>query len=156
MILERTPYYAYAELDALLPSWQRWFLTRPKRILRLLFRLANWQHPDSILLCNTSAPVYAALQKAVPSARMMGQPATPVQLIVLGADREDEYTLSSHQFFDLAQEQAMFVVDNLHRSPTLWKQLKTHPRTTLTFDLYDLGIALLDRPLHRMDYVVSF
>ncbi|MBQ0048811.1 MAG: hypothetical protein KBT12_01015 [Bacteroidales bacterium] len=157
VIYERTHYYAYNSLDALLPRWQTWLNLRPRRLMRLIFRLANWQHPSCMRLLHPTPQVFEALKAAVPSSSMetdtdqVARDECKADLIYVGARAEAE-----------AREvlrggcPAMLIVDDLRHQTALWTWLKEHPRTTLTFDLYDLGIVLFDRPLNRMDYVVSF
>jgi hypothetical protein len=37
----------------------------------------------------------------------------------------------------------------------LWEQVKKHPRVSATFDLFDCGIAVLNRSVQKMNYTMN-
>ena len=58
-----------------------------------------------------------------------------------------------------APDQAVAVFEGIHRSRrrmAQWKAACRHPRATVTFDLYDLGIIFLHPKLNPQHYLVNF
>lgn len=51
---------------------------------------------------------------------------------------------------------AMLVLDNLQDNLTAWEMIKKDARTRVTFDLYDMGIALFTPTLNKQDYIVNW
>lgn len=52
--------------------------------------------------------------------------------------------------------EAMLVLDHLQSNLPIWEMLKKDARTRVTFDLYDLGIALFQPQLMKQDYIVNW
>ena len=58
-----------------------------------------------------------------------------------------------------APDKAVAVFEGIHRSrrrAAEWKAVCSHPRATVTFDLYDLGIVFLHPKLNSQHYLVNF
>lgn len=148
VIYERWPYYAYSELDALLPWWVRGLGLRPRKRLRLLFRLANWREPARMLLVDPSPEAYAYIRRAVQKAELCSNPDGVADFIYVSHPSEEALRC--------ADSRSILVVDNLRQHLDWWLRVKQDPRTAITFDLYDMGIVLFDRQYNRIDYTVSF
>jgi hypothetical protein len=69
-------------------------------------------------------------------------------MIVL--DREEE------RAFSYIAEGTMVVVLNLRRNRTFWKKIKADERVRVTFDMYDIGVAIARGELNKQDYVVNW
>ena len=58
-----------------------------------------------------------------------------------------------------ACEKTVFVLDGIRESletRRFWDEVRACPEVTVTLDLYSLGIALLDKKLHKKNYIVYF
>ena len=153
VLLEPWPYYAYAELDRLHPWWQRHVLTYPVRCRRMLFRLANAVHPGAMAIVGERPVEQAYMSAAVPSAAWAE--AAAADLVLIASERLAE----ALQLAELLPRGATIACEGINESAearSIWQKLKNHARTTITFDLYTYGIALLDRPLTPADYEVCF
>ncbi|MBR4709309.1 MAG: hypothetical protein IKM71_05875 [Bacteroidaceae bacterium] len=51
---------------------------------------------------------------------------------------------------------AMLVLDHLQDNLVAWQRIKKDARTRVTFDLYDLGIALFNPELTKQNYIVNW
>lgn len=74
--------------------------------------------------------------------------ADAVDMIV--ADRADELLLRC------VKDGTMMVLLNLRQNREFWKRVKSDEGITLTFDMYDIGVALAKRVLNKQDYVVNW
>lgn len=70
VILERGRYYAYDSLNKLHPWPVRLLKLYPLQCRRLLFRLANWVHPSSVLIIGDAPIETAYIRAAVPEAEI--------------------------------------------------------------------------------------
>ena len=50
----------------------------------------------------------------------------------------------------------LLVLTDIHRYREEWKQVKGNPQVTVTFDLYDMGIAFCLARLNKQDYIVNW
>ena len=60
---------------------------------------------------------------------------------------------------DVAQRltpDAMLVLDRLQDNLVAWHRIKKDGRTRITFDLYDLGVALFNPSFTKQDYIVNW
>ncbi|MCR5181077.1 MAG: hypothetical protein K6C30_07670 [Bacteroidaceae bacterium] len=160
VILEDTPYYAYAGLARLHPWWVRWGHFYPMKCRRLLFRLANYASPHRALLLTEDSVARAYVQAAVPRAELLTQQSvlagsTQADFIFVDADHEAlagrlAQTMPSH---------GMLVVEGIRRDKeTLrkWREIQQSPHTGITFDLYVYGIAFFDTSHFKQHYKVNF
>ena len=53
-------------------------------------------------------------------------------------------------------EGLMLVLTDIHRYREEWKQVKGNPQVSVTFDLYDMGIAFCLARLNKQDYIVNW
>lgn len=158
VVYEKLPYYAFRELDAQL-TWRQKFRTR--RYLHLLFRLVNYQQPVHVLyadahplelaylkaacpravLCNIEADdAFKAWQESAKSTDESGEK----RLLFLGAPYEDVAKICSAG--------TMLLLANVHEHKGWWESLPA----VVSFDLYDVGIALFDPHYQPQRYVVNF
>ena len=70
VVLESSAYYAYADLAHLHPWWVRWFRLYPMQCRRLLFRLANFAEPRTVVLRTEDEVAKKYIRAAVPRAEV--------------------------------------------------------------------------------------
>ena len=147
---------------------------------RLLFRLANRFKPKMILMTGSDlglAPLYiTAYSKdaqcivvekekdiAVVSRKYIDKYSSSIELVCsgdLGNDEIDFIVLGngSSDFetsLGLVNDKTVMVVADIQTSKASrkkWKLICNHPRVTVTFDLYSLGIVFFNPKLHRKTY----
>ncbi len=157
VVYEKGEYYAYAQLEKhhahRSPSLRR-------KDLRLLFRLANYQRPTHALLFGipTDNPLQSYLQAGSRHTQWHTHtddtaPSTVDMIIADAAWPEATDLLLSH-----LAEGGMLVVINLwpNRQRQAWKQLLSHPNSTIAFDLRDFGIVFHRPDLNRQHYKVCY
>lgn len=142
VIYERTPFYAYSELDKALPASMR---LRQRRGLHLLLRLSNHLQPTSILLPKDAWWEKRYLQSGCQKAKFHPIPAAGEMNLCLLREPSDE--VLQH-----ISEQSVLVLDNLHRHRHWFQSLPS----VVSFDLYDLGIAFFDKQYNKQYYKVNF
>ena len=71
VVLETTPYYAYSELAQLHPWWVRWGRMYPLSCRQLLFRLANFAEPKTVVLLTEDEVAKKYVRAAVPRAEII-------------------------------------------------------------------------------------
>ena len=71
VVLETTPYYAYSELARLHPWWVRWGRMYPLSCRQLLFRLANFAEPKTVVLLTEDEVAKKYVRAAVPRAEII-------------------------------------------------------------------------------------
>ena len=70
VVLESSAYYSYADLAPLHPWWVRWFRLYPMQCRRLLFRLANFAEPRTVVLRTEDDVAAKYIRAAVPRAEV--------------------------------------------------------------------------------------
>lgn len=151
--------------------------------LRLLFRLANWAEPTTLLLRGASPTVEAYITAARPSARLVSPsdetalPPTsaPAARTFVYCDSPAAYS-SAPLSGALSQEsptrqpsladapqpegaQSVIVVRGIHADEAArqcWEQLKAHSTSTVTFDLGRFGIIVSAPKINRQHYIVNY
>lgn len=142
VVYEKSPYYAYCELDSHLARSQR---LRQRRGLRLLFRLSNYAQPTRLFLPQGSALEGLYLQEGCRNACLCQQ-ATGKKRTLCYLKRPDENVLS------VLDKDSVLVIDDLHRHRQWFQDLKA----VVKFDLYDLGIAFFNPKYNEKYYIVNF
>lgn len=171
VVYERSAYYAYRELNAWHSGWVNALRLRPRKLGRLLFRLANFAEAKTGWLLGTVAWEEAYIQAAVPSCQIVrslreGQ-STRFDFIYIGEGcslfKDKETKTSSEEvlacvscLLEKVHEGTLLVIGGLQEHLVLWKSLQQDKRTVLTFDLYDVGVVMFRSCLHRMNYLVNF
>lgn len=146
VVYERLPYYAFAELDSLL-NWKQRF--RVRRYLHLLFRLANYHHPDTIVMGEHDDFEYDYLTSACPEAKV-------TQI----AENKQEYgdrciiflSKPNNEVLKNISTGTMLLLANVNEYQEWWDKVPG----VITFDLYDLGIAFFDTQYNKQNYVINF
>jgi len=142
VIYERSPYYAYRELDKALPISMR---LRQRKGLHLLLRLANHLQPKTIVLPRNGWWEKRYLLSGCRSANIQcGWPVGEVSMCLL-YEPDDEAL--QHM-----GEHSVLLLDNLNRHREWFQGLPS----VVSFDLYDLGIAFFDKQYNKQYYIVNF
>ena len=179
VVLEPSAYYAYAELSHLHPWWVRWFRLYPMQCRRLLFRLANFAEPRTVVLRTEDEVAAKYIRAAVPRAEVRckegamsgevlrkegGLAAVPegspegreaADFVLVGKERLEEAAAVAARM----PERGMLVCEGIHesrRAKEIWRTIREAPHTGVTFDLYTYGVAFFNPKLHKQHYKVNF
>lgn len=156
VVYESSTYYAYAELDRLHPWWQRWLHLYPVRCRRLLFRLANFVHPETICILGKRPIEEAYMRAAVPSATIVHEaPAAHGELWFVAREALSQLTLPLPPM----AEGGLLIVEGIHADAAAldrWRAIQQDPQTVITYDLYTYGLVFFDSTKHPQHYIVNF
>ena len=179
VVLETSAYYAYADLAPLHPWWVRWFRLYPMECRRLLFRLANFAEPRTVVLRTEDEVAKKYIRAAVPRAEVRrkegamsgevrrkegGLAAVPegspegreaADFVLVGKERLEEAAAVAARM----PERGMLVCEGIHesrRAKEIWRTIREAPHTGVTFDLYTYGVAFFNPKLHKQHYKVNF
>lgn len=161
VINEHYPYYAYDELRNELPRLDS--LTRKR--MELYFRISNYRQASLWLdLCERNDVIATYVGR--------GCHATQVRRITdlrqITADDRIEVlricpTAGSEAVLEAALQQAddhtLFIIEDIGYNDTakrMWQKLLESDITSVSYDLYYLGIAFFDRKRYKANYVVNF
>ena len=142
VIYEHHPYYAYRELDRMLPlAWR----LRRRRGLHLLLRIANHLQPDTIVLPRNAWWEKRYLHSGCQCAKFLCQwPIGEVDMCLLSEPSDEAlHHIGQH---------SVLLLDNLHCHREWFRDLPS----VVSFDLYDLGIAFFDKQYNKQYYIVNF
>ena len=171
VILERGRYYAYDSLNKLHPWPVRMLKLYPLQCRRLLFRLANWVHPSSVLIFGDAPIETAYIRAAVPEAEIKEvQEVQGVQGVqeVQGVQGVQEvqvvqcsmvFVSSSHLLSYEPSPCALCILEGIHSSREAfakWREVQKNEAVGITFDLYTYGLVFFDRSRHKQHYIVNF
>lgn len=166
VVNEHWPYYAYSDLK----PFEESVGTRWHRLGLFFFRLSNYWHPQSAVLCGRGMHVFrpylsmgcrrtsvtvseSADDISLPSdCRTCG----PVIWIVSASEASGALL---ERILGLSVPEWVLVVVGIHRSRgsvRLWKRLLGDPRVRITFDLYDAGVVFFDKSRAKQNYTVNF
>lgn len=161
VINEHYPYYAYDELRKELPRLDS--LTRKR--MELYFRVANFCQASLWLDfcdCNDVIATYVGRGCHATQVRRI----TDLQQIT--ADDRIEVlricpTAGCEALLEAALKQTddhtLFIIEDIGYNDTakrMWQKLKESDLTSVSYDLYYLGIAFFDRKRYKASYVVNF
>lgn len=153
-------YYAYALLDRLQPRHVQLFHLRPRAVHRLLFRLANYRQPQHIAAPGLTPTEWNCLHEGCRHAVIdTAMPATPPDMLLLHPQSPETSGKSPSLADDWHRhinDNTLLVVLDLPRNRALWQSVRSHPRTRITFDLADLGIAFFLPRLNRQHYIINW
>lgn len=142
VVYERTPYYAYSTLDEALPLAHS---MRRRKGLHLIFRLANWLQPAVAVLPQEAHHTRRYLLAGCRRTLVLADaPAHGADLIVL---REPD-----EQAAQMVRAGGVLILDNLQQHREWFRRLPA----ALTFDLYDLGVAIYEERLTKQHYIINF
>jgi hypothetical protein len=169
VINERGTYYAYKTLEG---RWLSWFSGsyRVRQCRRLLFRMANFLQPDTIVEVGGDGYEAEYLAAGCQKATVIASYSSDVDFFVsavagldhiglLHVSRCDDLEGLIVRAMRRADERSVFIIDNIHEDKTsrsVWKELLADDRTGISFDLYDMGVVMFDRSLNKQHYVVNF
>jgi len=63
------------------------------------------------------------------------------------------------QCLSLAHEQSLFVFDDIHWSSGMesaWREIKKHPRVTLTIDLFWFGLVFFRKGIEKQNFIIRY
>ena len=162
VILERGRYYAYDSLNKLHPWPVRMLKLYPLQCRRLLFRLANWVHPSSVLIFGDAPIETAYIRAAVPEAEIKEvqevqgvQGVQEVQVVQCSM----VFVSSSHLLSYEPSPCALCILEGIHSSREAfakWREVQKNEAVGITFDLYTYGLVFFDRSRHKQHYIVNF
>lgn len=166
VINEKTPFYAYKELEHHHPGWMKWVCFYPLRCRRMLFRVANYFHPETIVCLGDSPTEEAYFRSAVPTA------AVHHNVDALKDRRGGWLLFVKHSHLDTItpewlqslsfqndKNRCCLILEGIHGNRSnlaRWHQLQASPLTGVTFDLYTYGIVCFDFSMHKQHYKVNF
>lgn len=161
VINEHYPYYAYDELRKELPRLDS--LTRKR--MELYFRISNYRQASLWL-------DYSRRDDTIATYVGRGCNATQVRRITdlrqITADDRIEVlricpTAGSEAVLEAALQQTddhtLFIIEDIGYNDTarrLWQKLLESDLTSVSYDLYYLGIAFFDRKRYKNNYIVNF
>ena len=171
VILECGRYYAYDSLNKLHPWPVRMLKLYPLQCRRLLFRLANWVHPSSVLIFGDAPIETAYIRAAVPEAEIKEvqgvqgvQEVQEVQGVqgvqeVQGVQCSMVFVSSSYLLSYEPCPCALCILEGIHSSREAlakWREVQKNEAVGITFDLYTYGLVFFDRSRHKQHYIVNF
>lgn len=173
VVYETGVYYAYERLEQVcgLRSGRLGFSFKKKHIrkcARFLFRLANYVHPDYVLIYGdteqwedaylAAGSVSAQQVKITCSKKDLNTRFAGKTLLVYLTDvGKAEQILASLSGF--STQNTAFVISGIHadtRTLAVWRHFQEHAAAGITFDLYDYGIVFWDRTRFKQHYIVNF
>lgn len=153
VVYESGHYYADAEL-------KRYYnqSCEPQKLrlkdYRLLFRLANFQHPTQCRVVGYSLNSLAVhfMQAACPHTHYSTQAST-ANLIVCN----NTWPTQAQQIMNQLPTGAMLIVTQVAgTNRTAWQQLIKHPKAIITFNLHDFGIIINHPELQQQHYIINY
>lgn len=161
VINEHYPYYAYDELRKELTRLDS--LTRKR--MELYFRVANFRQASLWLdFCERNDVIATYVGRGCHATQV--RRITDLQQIT--ADDRIEVlricpTAGSEAVLEAALQQAddhtLFIIEDIGYNDTakrMWQKLLESDLTSVSYDLYYLGIAFFDRKRYKANYVVNF
>lgn len=146
VLYNKEEYYAYTEMDKDLHWWQKW---RVRSLRHLAFRLSNYHRPQTMYCEGLDKALREACKYGNNGVRILPRGTKDVADMVF-VDGKDEEALSH------VGEGTMLVLKDKDKCRKFWKRIKEDERVTVTFDLYDVGIAFARKDLCRQHYVVNW
>lgn len=161
VINEHYPYYAYDELRKEMPRLDS--LTRKR--MELYFRVANFRQASLWLdFCERNDVIATYVGRGCHATQV--RRITDLQQIT--ADDRIEVlricpTAGSEAVLEAALQQAddhtLFIIEDIGYNDTakrMWQKLLESDITSVSYDLYYLGIAFFDRKRYKNNYIVNF
>lgn len=169
VVNEHYPYYAYERLKKEMPSVGK----KVHKMGRLYFRITNWKQPKVALNIGDDAKAFETyVTAACRATRVVNVKAshsvTPIDDKLLRESEEvslirvvpvGDYKKYCERILECAHEKSVLVVERIHKnSATLccWKELCSHERVTVSFDLYYCGIILFEKKHYKQNYKINF
>ena len=146
VLYNKEKYYAYTEMDKGLHWWQK---GRVRSLRHLLFRLANYHRPQTMYCVGVDDTWIEACRYGVRGLTILRPESTEMADMIVLAEMNDE--AMNH-----VGEGTMLVLMDKDKCRKFWKRIKEDERVTVTFDLYDVGIAFARRDLNRQHYKINW
>ena len=173
VIFQRSPYYQYAELRtqarAMARREGRQVLRESPRVRRLLFRVANYARPSTIIDIGVRSVSALYLRAACRHAEytytsslsdLFLEAGVPIGFLYLHDYRHPERVEEAFRLcVQRVSPASVFVVEGIRYTrdmAALWRRLRRHERVAVTFDLYDVGILFFDSSKPKQDYIINF
>lgn len=159
----RYPYYAYSDLRQVTTgiSW------RERKKAELLFRIANFLQPDTTINLGMEQWYETYISKACQKTRIYnsnetgshngGQQATDVSrcLMLISC----QLTYNEQIYGRYMTDGTILVADGINSSDNArrqWERIANDERSTLVFDLYDIGIVIADTKRSKATYKINY
>ena len=165
VLAEKHPYYAYPAINSAAKKCGY----NAKRA-RLLFRSANYAHPQSIIMCAPCEAVACALTMACPSigaSLLVGNDVTQ-QITTLFEQGETTgllyvgetpaYASVVEQALGHVSSSSVIIVEGIHRTrekKEWWHSVKQNSAIAVTFDLYSVGVLFFDKSYKKQHYTLK-
>lgn len=146
VLYNRDMYYAYETIDRGLRWWQR---GRVRSLHRLALRLSDYRRPGTLYCHGIDGRLAEACRYGCRGLKVLpdGSMETADMIFVSGADERALLHVG---------EGSMLVVKDMHRCRSFWRCIREDERITVTFDLYDVGIAFARRDLNKQHYIINW
>lgn len=143
IVNEHYPYYAYSELG----QKGTWL---DRKVGQLFLRLANHLQPNTIVDLAGGYDNYlkAGCRHAIITHDVDKTKGT--SLIITSAGKMTDSLKA------VCRPGSMLVIENISKNKSQWQEVVQWPQTTITFDLYYLGIATFDPARTPQHYTVNF
>lgn len=157
VINNKSAYYAYTDLRKQLRSLS----LRRRKLAKLLFRLANYTQPTTILIDEEVASRYATfLKRGCLKAQLVTISTNSPKCNATSYERPVMIVTRSLDMVPTALSDGdMVVALDIRRSATSrkqWKALVANHTATQTFDLYNYGIAMVATQRYKQHYIINF
>ena len=154
VIAERSPYYKYEELDK-----NSHAKGHEQRVGHLLLRIANYCQPQTIYIGQATPPTCPAYLKAgCEQASPVSNP-QDAQLLLLSAHTPDVGETIRQLPATVRQQPPTILILGINdTSDTIkkWNQIISIPPITLTFNLWEMGIAFTQERYQPQHYILNF
>lgn len=161
VINEHYPYYAYDELRKELPRLDS--LTRKR--MELYFRIANYRQAslwldysrrDDTIAIYVGRGCHATQVRRITDLRQITAD-DRIEVLRICPSAGCEALLEAA--LQKADDRTLFVIEDIGYNDTakrMWQKLLESDITSVSYDLYYLGIAFFDRKRYKANYVVNF
>lgn len=146
VIYNKERYYAYGEMDKSLRWWEK---GRIRSMRHLAFRMTNFHEPKTIYSDGKDARILEACKQGSRDMTVIENNST-VKADMILLNRADEKAMAH------LDEGTMLVLKNLRSEKAFWKRIKDDNRVTVTFDMYDVGVAFAKKRLNKQHYKVNW
>ena len=161
VINEHYPYYAYDELRKELPRLDS--LTRKR--MELYFRVANFRQASLWLdFCERNDVIATYVGRGCNATRVRNiadsqQPVSGDKIEVLRICPSAGCEALLEAALQKTDDHTLFIIEDIGYNDTakrMWQKLLESDLTSVSYDLYYLGIAFFDRKRYKANYVVNF
>ena len=150
VLCQRNPYYLYDDLKSLCPQLRGTRL----RICQMLLRLSNAQQSATTYVDDHLPKEYMAFVKAGNRKSRFVDSPDGSSFILLSADHQGDI----ERILESAHEATILFLDKIYGcrdAVERWKTVVGHPRVSMSFDLFDCGVAVLAHSLQKANYKLN-